>query len=159
MKIAVFPGSFDPITTGHLDLIYRALPLFDKLIIAVGENSQKKYLFPLEKRLNWLNEVFKDNDKIEVGHFEGLTVNYCKAVKANYLLRGLRNSSDFDYEKTISQLNSIIGDGLETLFLISRPNYSHISSTIVREIIKGNGDVSSFVPETIAKDLEKLKNL
>jgi pantetheine-phosphate adenylyltransferase len=127
------------------------------MIVAVGINSQKKYLFSLQQRLDWLNDVFKGEPKIEIGYFEGLTVNYCKEVKANYLLRGLRNSSDFDYEKTISQLNNIIGDGLETLFLISRPNFSHVSSTIVREIIKGNGDVSTFVPTLIAKDLKNIK--
>ncbi len=154
MKVAVFPGSFDPITTGHVDLLERALPLFDKIIVAVGINSQKKYLFSLEQRLEWLNDVFKDNDNIDVDYFEGLTVDFCKKVGANYLLRGLRNASDFDYEKTISQLNTIVGDGLETLFLISRPNFSHISSTIVREIIKGKGDVSPFVPNIIAKDLK-----
>ncbi len=147
MKIAVFPGSFDPITVGHIDLVKRALPLFDKIIVAVGINSQKKYLFPLEQRIEWLEEVFKDDDKVEVDSFEHLTAHFCKRIGAKYLIRGLRNSSDFDYEKTISQLNGIIGDGLETIFLISRPQYSHISSTIVREIIKGGGDASPFIPK------------
>ena len=119
MKIAVFPGSFDPITTGHVDLIKRSLPLFDKIYVAVGVNSNKKTLFTLTTRLKWLKEVFKEEPKIEVSHFEGLTVDFSKSVKANYLIRGLRNSSDFDYEKTISQLNSVIGNGLETFFLIS----------------------------------------
>jgi len=137
MKIAVFPGSFDPITSGHVDLVKRALPLFDKVVVAMGINSQKKYLFSETQRLEWLEQVFADEPKVEVGHFENLTANYCKKIGAQYLLRGLRNSSDFDYEKTISQLNQIIGDGLETIFLISQPAYSHISSTIVREIIKG----------------------
>lgn len=155
MKIAVLPGSFDPITNGHLDIVERAKPLFDKIIIAVGINSQKKYLFPLEERLQWLEEVFEKDDKVEIGHFEGLTVNYCKEIGAKYLLRGLRNASDFDYEKTISQLNHIIGDDLETVFLISQPEYSHISSTIVREIIKGNGNVDQFVPAIIAQEIAK----
>ncbi len=154
MKVAVFPGSFDPITNGHIDLVRRFAPLFDKIIVAVGVNTSKKFLFDLEKRLSWLEEVFRDDRNIEVGHFEGLTVNYCKEQGARYLIRGLRNASDFDYEKTISQLNSIIGDDLETVFFISKPEYSHISSTIVREIIKGNGDVSSFVPEFIAKEVK-----
>jgi pantetheine-phosphate adenylyltransferase len=123
MKTAVFPGSFDPITTGHAELVRRAVPLFDKIVVAVGVNSQKTYLFPLEQRLAWL--------------------------EAEYLLRGLRNASDFDYEKTISQLNDIVGEGLETVFLISQPAYSHISSTIVREIIKGGGDASPFLPEGV----------
>ena len=149
MKIAVFPGSFDPITSGHVDLVKRALPLFDKIIVAVGINSQKKYLFPLEQRLDWLEKVFENEDKVEVGSFEGLTAHYCSKVNAAYLLRGLRNASDFDYEKTISQLNNIVGEGLETIFYISRPEYSHISSTIVREIIKGKGDASPFIPPEI----------
>lgn len=148
-KIAVFPGSFDPITTGHENLVKRAIPLFDKIIVAVGVNSQKKYLFDLEQRLQWLEEVFKEYPTVEVSHFQGLTANFCKSMDSNYLLRGLRNASDFDYEKTISQLNNIIGEGIETIFLISKPEYSHISSTIVREIIKGKGDVSMFIPKSV----------
>ncbi len=146
MKIAVFPGSFDPITSGHVDIVKRALPLFDKIIVAVGVNSVKKYLFDLEQRVEWLEKVFENEPKVEIGKFEGLTAHYCKEIGSQYLIRGLRNASDFDYEKTISQLNSIVGDELETLFLISRPAYSHISSTIVREIIKGGGDASPFLP-------------
>ena len=156
MKIAVFPGSFDPMTLGHIDLVKRALPLFDKIVVAIGVNSQKKTLFSLEQRIKWLEEVFSSEDKVEVGHFEGLTVNFCKEINATYLLRGLRNASDFDYEKTISQLNSIIGDQIETIFLISKPEFSHISSTIVREIIKGNGDVSPFVPEIITNQIKEI---
>lgn len=148
-KICVFPGSFDPITSGHVDIVKRALPLFDRVVVAIGINSQKNYLFSLEQRLNWLEKVFEDEPKVEIGSFEGLTVNYCKQIGARYLLRGLRNASDFDYEKTISQLNQIIGDELETIFLISRPEYSHISSTIVREIIKAKGNASPFLPEQI----------
>lgn len=148
-KIAVFPGSFDPITVGHVDLVNRALPLFDKIIVAVGVNAQKRTLFSLEQRIEWLDTVFADEPKVETGHFEKLTADYCKRIGADYLLRGLRNASDFDYEKTISQLNHIIGDGLETIFLISQPGYSHISSTIVREIIKGGGDASPFLPPRI----------
>ncbi|MEZ5049763.1 MAG: pantetheine-phosphate adenylyltransferase [Saprospiraceae bacterium] len=156
-KLAVFPGSFDPITVGHIDLIKRAIPLFDEIIVAIGVNNQKSYLFSLEQRLQWLNKVFENDSNIYVDHFEGLTVNYCNKLGAKYLLRGLRNAADFDYEKTISQLNFIIGNDIETVFLISKPEYSHISSTIVREIIKGQGDVRKFVPENIAKDLENNK--
>lgn len=146
MKIAVFPGSFDPITVGHVDLVRRALPLFDKIIVAVGVNSTKKYLFPLEQRLDWLRKVFAAYPNVEVDFFENLTAHYCLRIGARYLLRGLRNSSDFDYEKTISQLNHIVGNGIETVFLISEPAYSHISSTIVREIIVGGGDAGPFLP-------------
>lgn len=149
MKIAVFPGSFDPITIGHYDLIIRSLSLFDKVIVAIGTNSVKSYLFPLETRIEWLREVFKGNEKIEIDHFEGLTANYCKKINANYLIRGLRNTSDFEYEKTISQVNHILTGGLETIFLISAPNFSHISSTIVREVIKGGGDVEPFLPKGV----------
>lgn len=149
MKIAVFPGSFDPITTGHVSIVKRALPLFDKIIVAVGVNSQKQYLFTLEKRLEWLKAVFADEPKVEIDYFEGLTAHYCNKIGANFLLRGLRNASDFDYEKTISQLNSIVGHNLETVFLISLPEFSHISSTIVRELIKGHGDVRPFVPKQV----------
>lgn len=148
-KIAVFPGSFDPITKGHVDIVNRALPLFDQVIMAVGVNSIKKGLFSLEQRKEWLEAVFADEPKVIVDDFEGLTVHYCAKVNANYLIRGLRNSSDFDYEKTISQLNNIIGENVDTMFLISKPEYSHISSTIVREIIKGKGATDAFLPEQI----------
>ena len=146
MKTAVFPGSFDPITVGHVELVKRAVPLFDRIVVAVGVNSQKQYLFDLDQRLRWLRTVFGQEPKVEVDSFEGLTAHYCRSIGARYLLRGLRNASDFDYEKTISQLNEIVGDGLETIFLISQPAYSHISSTIVREIIKGGGDARPFLP-------------
>ncbi|MEE9439503.1 MAG: pantetheine-phosphate adenylyltransferase [Saprospiraceae bacterium] len=156
MKIAVFPGSFDPITNGHIDLVKRFIPLFDKIIVAVGINSAKKGLFTLERRLTWLNEVFKDESSVSVDSFNGLTVNFCKKNNAKYLIRGLRNASDFDYEKTISQLNNIIGDNIETVFLISKPEFSHISSTIVREIVKGKGDITTFVPNFIADDINEV---
>jgi pantetheine-phosphate adenylyltransferase, bacterial len=148
-KIAVFPGSFDPITNGHLDIVERALPLFDKIIMAIGINTVKKGLFSLEQRIEWLESVFADEPRVVVDHFEGLTVNYCKRVEASFLIRGLRNGSDFDYEKTISQLNSIIGKDLDTVFFISKPKFSHISSTIVREIIKGKGETQAFLPPEI----------
>ncbi|MEO0007308.1 MAG: hypothetical protein RJA20_1504 [Bacteroidota bacterium] len=149
MKIAVFPGSFDPITVGHVDLVKRALPLFDKIVVAVGINSSKKYLFPLEQRIEWLKLVFSAYEKVEVDHFRHLTAHYCQKIGARYLLRGLRNASDFDYEKTISQVNHIVGAGIETVFLISQPEYSHISSTIVREVIIGGADATPFLPHEI----------
>ena len=155
MKIAVFPGSFDPITVGHVDLVKRAMPLFDKIIVAVGVNSIKKYLFPLDQRLEWLRQVFAAYPNVEVDYFENLTAHYCQRIGARYLLRGLRNASDFDYEKTISQLNHIVGDGIETVFLISQPEFSHISSTIVREIIVGGADATPFIPKEIRVVLEK----
>lgn len=150
-KIAVFPGSFDPITTGHVDLVMRALPLFDEIVIAIGVNSQKSTLYDVETRLRWIRETFREEPKVKADSFEKLTAHYCQRIGSDYLLRGLRNASDFDYEKTISQLNQIVGGGLETVFLISQPAFSHISSTIVREIIKGGGDASSFVPKAVLK--------
>lgn len=149
MKIAIFPGSFDPITAGHVDIVKRAVPLFDQIIVAIGVNTQKKYLFPFEQRMEWLRLVFKNEPTVKVDSYEGLTAHYCIEIGAKYMIRGLRNASDFDYEKTISQLNNIVGNGLETVFLISHPKFSHISSTIVREIIKGKGDASPFLPEEI----------
>ncbi|MEZ4986329.1 MAG: pantetheine-phosphate adenylyltransferase [Saprospiraceae bacterium] len=147
IKRAVFPGSFDPITVGHAEIVKRAIPLFDEVVVAVGVNSQKKYLFPLEQRLQWLEKVFEAYPSVHIDSFEGLTAHFCNRVGAQYLVRGLRNAADFDYEKTISQLNHIVGNGIETVFLISEPSYSHISSTIVREIINGGGDASPFLPE------------
>lgn len=152
MKIAVFPGSFDPITVGHVNLVERALPLFDKIVVAVGINSSKKYLFSLEQRIEWLKLVFRGHEKVEVDHFQHLTAHYCQKIGARYLLRGLRNASDFDYEKTISQVNHIVGEGIETVFLISQPEYSHISSTIVREVIIGGADATPFLPAEIRID-------
>lgn len=149
MKIAVFPGSFDPITIGHVDLVTRAMPLFDEIVVAVGVNTSKKYLFSLEQRLEWLRQVFNANPQIRVDYFQNLTAHYCQRIGARYLLRGLRNGSDFDYEKTISQLNHIVGGGIETVFLIAQPEMSHISSTIVREIITGGGDATPFLPKEI----------
>ncbi len=155
MKIAVFPGSFDPITVGHVDLVRRALPLFDRIMVAVGVNSTKKSLFPLEQRMDWLQQVFSQYPSVGVDQFQNLTAHYCQRIGARYLLRGLRNASDFDYEKTISQLNQIVGGGIETVFLIAQPEFSHISSTIVREIILGGADATPFIPREIQIQLMK----
>ena len=153
-KIAVFPGSFDPITIGHADIVKRALPLFDEIIIAIGSNSQKQSLFPLEKRIEWIELVFKNEKKVKVESYEGLTVNFCEKKKANYLLRGIRNAGDFEYEKTIAHLNHDMLPQLETILIVSRPELSSISSTIVREIIRGKGKIRKFVPKEIVKDFK-----
>ena len=148
-KIAVFPGSFDPVTKGHVDIINRALPLFDKLIIAIGSNSEKKYLFSEEKRESWLKKIFGSEKKISVLSYEGLTVDFCKKKSAQYILRGIRTSADFEFEQLIAQSNSQIAPEVETIFILSRPEYSHISSTIVRDIIRHKGNISKFVPKEV----------
>lgn len=149
MRIAVFPGSFDPITIGHVSLIKRAAKIFDKVIIAIGLNTSKNKLFPIDVRIKWIEEVFKNNKNIEVREFDGLTVDFCKNVGAKFIIRGLRNASDFDYEKTIAQLNSELNKEIETVLLISKPKHSHISSTIVREIIRVKGDATMLVPKQV----------
>ena len=148
MKRAVFPGSFDPITLGHCDIINRGTELFDELIIAIGENLSKNYLFSLEQRKAFIENTFSDNKKIKVFIYSGLTTDFCKKVKANYILRGLRNSSDFEYENSIAQTNKKTGE-IETVFLLSSPEKSFISSSIVREIIKHNGKFEDLVPNSV----------
>jgi len=148
-NIALFPGSFDPMTIGHEDILRRALPLFDWIIIGIGHNSKKQSLFPLQQRLSWIESIFSDVDNIEVTYYEGLTVDFCKQRGIQYILRGLRNSSDFEMERQVAQLNHQM-KGIETVSLITKPEYSHISSTIVREIYTNRGDISSFVPQVIA---------
>lgn len=153
-KIAIFPGSFDPITVGHVDIVNRALPLFDKIVIAIGVNTQKKYLYSLEKRMQWLEETFGNEAKIEIANYEGLTINFCKEKNADYILRGIRSAADFEYEKTIAHLNNAMQESIETILILSKPELSSISSTIVREIIKGHGDVSKFVPPAVQQSLQ-----
>jgi pantetheine-phosphate adenylyltransferase len=148
-KIAVCPGSFDPITRGHESIIRRALPLFDEIIIAIGINVEKKGFFPLEKRLEWITHVFKDEPKIKVHSYEGLTVDFCRKVDAAYLLRGLRTSSDFEFERSIAHINKQLFQGIETVFLLTQPEYMSLNSSIVREIVRYNGDASQFVPEGV----------
>lgn len=148
-RIAVFPGTFDPITKGHEDLVLRAIPLFDKVIVAVGTNSAKQHLYDLDKRMNWIKEVFKNESKISVESYEGLTVDFCKKRNAQFIIRGLRNANDFEYEKAISQMNLALNNNIETIFLMTSPSYSAISSTIVRDIIKFGGDASQFLPKGV----------
>jgi pantetheine-phosphate adenylyltransferase len=148
MKRYVFPGSFDPITLGHQDIILRALPMCDELIIAVGENTNKKYLFSLKERLDFINKTHGHEPKIKVESFQGLTINFCKVVNATAIIRGLRNPADFEFEKSVAQVNRRLS-GIETLFLLTAADYSYISSSIVREIINNNGDYSSLVPDAV----------
>jgi pantetheine-phosphate adenylyltransferase len=147
-RIAVFPGSFDPITRGHESVIKRALPLFDKIVVAIGVNSEKKSAyFPLEKRLEWIRFVFKNDPKVEVITFDGLTVDLCRQQKSKYILRGLRTSADFEFERAIAQTNRFLDKGIETVFILTTPEHTPINSTIVREVHKYGGDVSMLVPE------------
>jgi pantetheine-phosphate adenylyltransferase len=151
-RIAVFPGSFDPITKGHEDLIKRSLSLFDKIYIAIGVNADKKYMFDLEQRKEWIRQTFMFEDKVEVDHYEGLTVNYCRRVGASFILRGLRNAEDFQFEKSIAQMNRELGGEIDTLFLVTNPEYAAYSSSIVRDIYRNKGDVTKFIPNTIQLD-------
>lgn len=148
MKKAVFPGSFDPITIGHIDLIYRGLEIFDEIIIAIGVNADKKQLFSLEDKIQQIKNSFINEPRIKVTSYKGLTIDFCKSVNSKYILRGLRNSSDFNYEQSIAQTNSSLSK-IESVFLISSPQLAHISSTIVRDIIKNEGDYKSLVPESV----------
>jgi pantetheine-phosphate adenylyltransferase len=148
-RIALFPGSFDPITIGHYDVITRALPLFDKIVIGVGQNALKQYMFPLEQRMQWIQQAFARESKIEVAAYEGLTVNYCKAIGAKFMLRGLRNPADFEFEKGVAQANKRMAPELESVFLLTSAGYSSISSSIVRDIMRNQGDYTLFVPESV----------
>jgi len=148
-RIAVFPGSFDPVTRGHESIIRRALPLFNKLIIAVGDNSGKQSFFPLEKRLEWLKELFAGDSDIEITNYTGLTVDFCRSRKAKYILRGLRTAADFEFERSIGQMNKLMVPDIETVFLLCEPEFSALSSSIVRDIVRHGGDVRQFVPEAI----------
>lgn len=145
MRVAVFPGSFDPLTKGHEEIIRKALPLFDKIYVAIGENSNKKYCFPLEKRQQWIQQVFANEPKIEVVVYEGLTVDFCRKVKAGFILRGLRNPLDFQYEKDIAEANRRLAPEVETLFLLSSPELAHVSSSLVRELYHHQGNYSDYV--------------
>jgi len=150
MRKAVFPGSFDPITLGHVDIIERALPLFEEIILAIGINADKKYMFSLEERIHFLAETFKAEQKIKVLSYEGLTVDLCKKENAGFILRGLRNAVDLDYEKTIGQTNYKMA-GIETVFLIASSGKSHISSSVVRDVRKNGGNFAFMVPKSVAE--------
>ena len=154
MRVAVFPGSFDPITIGHESIIRRSLPLFDKIIVAIGINSTKENFYTLEKRKNWIEKTFSGEVKIEVQTYKGLTIDFCKSVNANYILRGLRTSADFEFERVIAQMNRAMNENIETIFILSVPELSAIASTVVRDIIRNNGDAKKFVPAAIRNELK-----
>lgn len=146
MKKAIFPGSFDPFTIGHESIVKRALPMFDNIVIMIGFNANKKSFFPIEKRLKWINQVFKDEKKVEVRVHEGLTVDFCKEIGAGYILRGLRTSADFEYERAIAQINKKMHPEIETVFLLTLPEHTPVNATIIRDILFHGGDASMFLP-------------
>src|SRR5687767_5271894 len=155
MRIALFPGTFDPVTFGHLDIIERALPLFDKLFIGIGANASKLPMFSSDQRIGWLKEIFKNQSKVEAVVYDGLTVECCKRVGANYILRGIRYVNDFEYEKAIADMNRSLDGHIETVFLTCLPEFTSVASTLVRDVIRNGGDASQFLPDLVAASLKK----
>ena len=154
-RICLFPGTFDPVTLGHVDIIDRALPLFDKIVVGIGLNTTKTPMFRPEQRLDWINEIYKNEPRVKGAIYEGLTVNFCKKISANFILRGIRYVSDFEYEKTIADANRTMDKELETVFLTGEPKYTSVASTIVRDIIRNGGDATPFLPDVVAKSIRK----
>ncbi|RZJ75130.1 MAG: pantetheine-phosphate adenylyltransferase [Flavobacterium sp.] len=153
MKIALFPGSFDPITIAHVDILKRALPIFDKIVVGIGLNSSKQNFLSAQKREEMVKTIFEGSSNVDVQLYEGLTVDFCRKINAKYMVRGIRSASDFEYERAIAQINQTMMPEVETILLLSKPEYSAISSTIVRDILRNNGDVSPFVPKELIKFL------
>ena len=148
-RICLFPGTFDPVTFGHTDIIDRSLPLFDRLYIGVGRNINKVPMFSEEQRLQWLKEIYKDEPRIQVIAYDGLTVDCCKSVNANFILRGIRYVNDFEYEKAIADMNRSLQNSVETVFLTCLPKYTSIASTLIRDVLRNNGDASQFLPDVV----------
>lgn len=155
-RICLFPGTFDPVTLGHTDIINRALPLFDKLYIGIGRNTNKQPMFSEVQRLEWLQEIYKGNDKVEAIAYDGLTVDCCKEVGANFILRGIRYVNDFEYEKAIADMNRSIAESIETIFLTCLPQYTSVASTLVRDVLRNGGDVSKFLPPEVNETIRKI---
>lgn len=153
MRICLFPGTFDPVTLGHTDIINRVLPLFDKLIIGIGRNVNKLPMFSEEKRLSWLREIYKDEPKVEALAYDGLTVECCKQNNATFILRGIRYVNDFEYEKAIADMNRSLDHNIETIFLTCLPQYTSVASTLVRDVLRNGGNVSQFVPDEVINSL------
>ena len=156
-RICLFPGTFDPLTLGHTDIINRALPLFDKLVIGIGRNSSKKPMFSEAQRLKWVREIYKNDPKIEALAYDGLTVDCCKKVGATFILRGIRYVNDFEYEKAIADMNRSIDGHIETIFLTCLPQFTSVASTLVRDVLQNGGDVSQFLPDVVKKSIGKKK--
>ncbi len=154
-RICLFPGTFDPLTLGHVDIINRALPLFDKIVVGIGLNAAKEPMFSPEQRVSWIKEIYKDEERVEGAFYQGLTIDYCKKIGAHFILRGIRYVSDFEYEKTIADANRTLDRSIETIFLTGEPKYTSVASTIVRDIIRNGGDASHFLPEIVYQSLPK----
>jgi pantetheine-phosphate adenylyltransferase len=152
-RICLFPGTFDPVTLGHVDIIKRAIPLFDKIVVAVGINAAKTPMFSPEQRMLWIEEIFADEPVISGAVYEGLTIKYCQEIGARFILRGIRYVSDFEYEKTIADANRTMDPSIETIFLTGEPKYTSVASTIVRDIIRNGGDARPFLPEAVIKTI------
>ena len=155
-RICLFPGTFDPLTLGHVDIINRALPLFDKIIVGIGTNVAKAPMFSAEQRMAWIKEIYKNEPKVVGSFYQGLTVEYCKSIGARFILRGIRYVSDFEYEKTIADANRTLDNSIETIFLTGEPKYTSVASTIVRDIIRNGGNASLFLPEVVAKSINNI---
>ncbi len=154
MRICLFPGTFDPITLGHTDIINRALPLFDKIVVGIGINSGKNPMFSATQRMAWVNEIYKNEPKVSSQTYEGLTINFCNQIGAKFILRGIRYVSDFEYEKTIADANRTLDRSIETIFLTGEPKFTSVASTIVRDILKNKGNAALFLPDVVSKSLE-----
>ena len=152
-RICLFPGTFDPVTLGHTDIIDRALPLFDKIVVGIGINTNKTPMFSAEQRMDWLNQIYKGEDKVSCVTYEGLTIHFCQKIGAKFILRGIRYVSDFEYEKTIADANRTLDKHIETVFLTCEPKFTSVASTIVRDIIKNGGNASPFLHDVVAKSL------
>jgi pantetheine-phosphate adenylyltransferase len=153
-RICLFPGTFDPITLGHVDIINRALPLFDSIVVGVGTNASKAPMFSAEQRLQWIETIYKDEPKVKGAVYEGLTVDFCRQINARFILRGIRYVSDFEYEKTIADANRAMDKDIETIFLTGEPKYTSVASTIVRDILRNKGDASPFLPDIVIRSLK-----
>jgi pantetheine-phosphate adenylyltransferase len=157
MKVCLFPGTFDPVTLGHVDIINRAIPLFDKVVIGIGRNANKVPMFNEELRLQWIKDIYADEPKVDAVVYEGLTVKCCKEVGADFILRGIRYVNDFEYEKAIADMNRSINGHIETIFLTCLPQYTSVASTLVRDVLKNGGDVSQFLPKVVNESIAKIK--
>ena len=155
LRVCLFPGTFDPVTLGHIDIINRAMPLFDKLIVGIGRNVNKLPMFSEEQRLQWVKDIYKDQPKVAAVVYDGLTVNCCKMVGANFILRGIRYVNDFEYEKAIADMNRSLDGHIETVFLTCLPQFTSVASTLVRDVYKNGGNVSQFLPDIVNSTITK----